>query len=75
MGVPGPAGAPAAAEPDKPLAGPILPLTAKPLSPGGALVTRQTALRDSGALERALAQGSPIEPKSGRADNFAWPPL
>ena len=50
MGVPAPAGAPAAAEPDKPLAGPILPLTARPLSPGGALVTRQTALRESGAL-------------------------
>jgi hypothetical protein len=75
MGVPAPAGAPAAAQPDKPLAGPILPLTAKPLSPGGALVTRQTALREGGALEQALAQGSPIEPKSGRADNFAWPPL
>jgi hypothetical protein len=75
MGVPAPAGAPTAAEPEKPLAGPILQLTARPLSPGGALVTRQTALREGGALERVLAQGSPIEPKSGRADNFAWPRL
>jgi uncharacterized protein len=75
MGVPAPAGAPIAAEPEKPLAGPILPLTAKPLSPGGALVTRQTAMREGGALERLLAQGAPIEPKAGRADNFAWPRL
>ena len=73
MGVPAPAGAPAAAEPEKPLAGPILSLTARPLSPGGALITRQTA--EGGPLERVLAQGSPIEAKSGRADNFAWPRL
>jgi hypothetical protein len=75
MGVPAPAGAPAAAEPEKPLAGPILSLTARPLSPGGALITRQTAVREGGPLERVLAQGSPIEAKSGRADNFAWPRL
>lgn len=75
MGVAAPPGAPAAAEPEKPLAGPILPLTARPLSPGGALVTRQTALREGGVLERVLAQGAPIAPKSGRADNFAWPRL
>jgi hypothetical protein len=75
MGVPAPAGAPTSVAVEKPLAGPILPLTARPLSPGGVLVTRQTALRESGPLERLLAQGAPIEPKSGRADNFAWPRL
>jgi len=75
MGVPAPAGASPSAELEKPLAGPILSLTARPLSPGGALVTRQLAAREGGTLERVLAQGAPIEPKSGRADNFAWPRL
>ena len=70
-----PAGAPPSAELEKPLAGPILSLTARPLSPGGALVTRQLPAREGGTLERVLAQGAPIEPKSGRADNFAWPRL
>jgi uncharacterized protein len=75
MGVPAPAGAPVTVEPEKPLAGPILHLTARPLSAGGALVTRQTAKKEGGAFERILAQGAPVEPKTGRADNFAWPRL
>lgn len=75
MGAPALSGAPASAEPEKPLAGPILSLTARPISPGGALVTRQTAMGEGGPLERQLAQGSPIAPKPGRADSFAWPRL
>ena len=75
MGVAAPAGAPNVIEPEKPLAGPILSLTARPLSPGGVLITRQAAATQGGALERVLAEGAPIEPKSGRADNFAWPRL
>jgi hypothetical protein len=81
MGVQGPPapsaeGAPAPAEPEKPLAGPILQLTARPVSPGGALATRQSApMRMSGLVERVLAQGAPVDPKPGRADNFAWPRL
>jgi hypothetical protein len=77
MGVQGPAveGAPAPAEPEKPLAGPILPLTARPLSPGGALATRGSPMRIGALVERVLAQGAPIDPKPGRADNFAWPRL
>lgn len=78
MGVPAPAagaGAPAPIEPEKPLAGPILPLTARPLSPGGTLATRQSPVRIGAAVERVLAQGGAIEPKPGRADDFAWPRL
>ncbi|WP_158815970.1 SGNH family hydrolase [Methylocapsa sp. S129] len=75
MGVASPAGAPTSPEPERPLAGPILPLTARPLSPGGVLITRQSAAREGGPLERILAQGAPIEPKLGRADNFVWPRL
>lgn len=80
MGVAAPAGAPPAggasqAEPSKPLAGPIESLTAKPLSPGGALVTRQSALHEIGPAERLLAQGALGAPKPGRADDFSWPRL
>jgi hypothetical protein len=75
MGVPAPVGAPALIEPAKPLAGPILSLTAKPLSPSGALLTRQSVLREGAAIERVLADGAPVEPKPGRADDFAWPRL
>ncbi len=69
------AGASNPAEPMKPLAGPIESLTAKPLSPGGALVTRQSAAREIGPAERLLAQGAPGSPKPGRADDFSWPRL
>ncbi|MGA2794811.1 MAG: SGNH family hydrolase [Roseiarcus sp.] len=75
MGVVAPPGAPTRGEPAKPLAGPILSLTTRPLSPGGALAARQPALREGAAGERVLAQGGPIEPKPGRADDFAWPRL
>jgi uncharacterized protein len=74
MGVAAPAGTPTP-EPDRPLAGPILPLTARPLSPGGALATRQSAALAGATAERVLAQGAAVEPKPGRADNFAWPRL
>jgi hypothetical protein len=50
-----------------------LPLTARPLSPGGALATRQSTLRATEPVERVLAQGAAVDPKPGRADDFAWP--
>ncbi|MGO9757787.1 MAG: DUF459 domain-containing protein [Roseiarcus sp.] len=75
MGVAVEPGAPALSEPAKPLAGPILSLTTRPLSPGGALVARQSAMTGGAAAERLLAQGGPIEPKPGRADDFSWPRL
>ncbi|MBV9635741.1 MAG: DUF459 domain-containing protein [Methylobacteriaceae bacterium] len=66
--------------PLKPAAGPIVPLTTSPLSPGGELATR-TPLGDHASLgsdavallEHTLIEGKPIEPKPGRADDFAWP--
>ena len=73
MGVAAPADAQIPIEPEKPLAGPILPLTARPLSPGGALATRQSTLHATEPVERVLAQGAAIDPKPGRADDFAWP--
>ncbi len=60
----------------RPAAGPILPLTAPPVSPGGKLVTqaRPAGDKDAAALiERSLVQGRPQTAQPGRADDFAWP--
>ncbi len=60
----------------RPVAGPILPLTAKVLSPGGVLATREThPIVESEMVQRVLRSGEPPEPISGRADDFAWPKL
>ncbi len=77
MGVaaPAPGGVAAPVESNKPLAGPIEPLTARPLAPGGALVTRQSAPRQTEAMARVLTDGAPTTPKPGRADDFSWPRL
>ncbi len=60
----------------RPLAGPIVSLTARPTAPGGALVNAS-----DGTAIKTIAQqvyGSPAAPSAGppagRADNFAWPP-
>jgi hypothetical protein len=79
MGAPeGPAapGSPAPLEPPKPLAGPILSLTARPISPGGALMARETTLAsEPDSVARVLRRGEPVNPRTGRADDFSWPRL
>jgi len=63
-------------EPPKPLAGPILSLTARPLSPGGVLAANETIPADEPtAVARVLRFGEPVDPISGRADDFSWPRL
>jgi len=67
-----------AAPPPKPIAGPVLPLTAPAIAPGGELATRETAARAANNdarnfIEQTLQQGKPIAPKPGRADDFSWP--
>ena len=64
--------------PPKPIAGPVLPLTAPALAPGGELATNVTpagaANNDArNLIEQTLQQGKPIPPKPGRADDFSWP--
>mgnify|MGYP001765181388 CR=1 FL=1 len=58
----------------KPLAGPVLPLTAAPLTGDTTLAGRTTR---SGVFRNApspeLAEGRTPAPKAGRADDFAWP--
>lgn len=73
-----PAGAtPAAPVPVvKPLAGPVLPLTAAPLSAEAALAGARTGARGGifrNAPSPELAEGRTPAPKAGRADDFAWP--
>ncbi len=65
---PGPAATP------KPSAGPILSLTAPPISAHGALVEALGASTDAPAGERirALRIGEAPEPQAGRADDFTW---
>jgi hypothetical protein len=70
----GPAAPPA--PPPRPLAGPILPLTAKPMSPGGVLATREShPFAEPELVARVLRSGEPQPPVSGRADDFSWPKL
>ena len=79
MGAPeGPAasGSPGPIEPPKPLAGPILSLTALPTSPGGALAAREATPADEPqTVARVLRFGEPVDPRTGRADDFSWPRL
>jgi hypothetical protein len=75
---PGPGGAEELGEPVEPVAGPVLSLTAPPLQPGAALAQRFDGAKDretrAGKLiERVLTEGRPLDPKPGRADDFAWP--
>ncbi len=76
MGAPEAPGAAATLEPPKPLAGPILSLTGRPLSPGGALASREpNPPGETDLVARVLRQGEPADPRSGRADDFSWPRL
>ena len=69
-------GSPAPLETPKPLAGPILSLTARPISPGGALASREaTPAGEPEAIARVLRLGEPVDPRTGRADDFPWPRL
>jgi hypothetical protein len=70
--------APEGLVPVEPVAGPVLSLTAPPLSPGAALATtrdstKEPRTRAGAAIERVLREGQPLDPKPGRADDFAWP--
>jgi uncharacterized protein len=73
MGLAPAPGEQAPAEPTKPLAGPVLPLTARPLSPGGALATRPAWSGATVAALNVLETGVEPPAKPGRADDFAWP--
>ncbi len=68
-----------AVEPAKPAAGPVLPLTAPPLSPDGHLTSVSdaapgivTAMQASVVIRPATG-GAPVAPQPGRADDFSWP--
>lgn len=69
-GQPIPVPAPAPVVPSRPAAGPVVPLTASTVSPGGELATRPGAAR---AGDKSLPDGAPPESRAGRADDFRWP--
>jgi hypothetical protein len=58
----------------RPVAGPVLPLT-QPAGPVGQLLGAgtQTQTTNDGIASRVLIEGRPVEPISGRADDFRWP--
>jgi len=61
--------------PATPAAGPIVSLTAVPVSPGGQLAPLP-APGSTGTQQASLAPAGPAEsepPKPGRADDFSWP--
>ena len=74
-----PAEAPARVPLIRPAAGPVTPLTAPPVSPGGHLATAArpfAAFGDRDAAERvrkSLVEGRASDARPGRADDFAWP--
>lgn len=63
----------------RPAAGPVVPLTAPPVSPGGKLATSARPAiafgdKEAAALvEKSLVEGQASEARPGRADDFAWP--
>ncbi|WP_406854823.1 SGNH family hydrolase [Alsobacter sp. KACC 23698] len=62
--------------PQRPVAGPILPLTGPESAQGGALVagvSRKPSTEAGQLVERALLRGQVPDPKPGRADDFRWP--
>jgi hypothetical protein len=66
------------APPARPTAGPVLPLNATAVSPGGQLATDASPVlpKDPTArriAEQTLVEGRPAGARRGRADDFAWP--
>ncbi|MBM1171889.1 SGNH/GDSL hydrolase family protein [Microvirga arabica] len=72
---PPPDAATPAALPQKPLVGPVLPLTRQEVAPGGALVSAPPKLTgdNSYTVQRALRVGIAPDSRAGRADDFRWP--
>ncbi|MEE1657497.1 SGNH family hydrolase [Microvirga sp. CF3062] len=62
--------------PQKPLVGPVLPLTRQDVAPGGTLVSAPPKLTGDNAytIQRALRTGVAPNSRPGRADDFRWPP-
>jgi len=73
---PGPQAAKPGGPAQRPVAGPVVPLTAVNVSPeellGGARAARPGAAADP-TVTRVLTKGEPVAAPSGRADDFNWP--
>jgi hypothetical protein len=73
MGLAPAPGEAAPAETAKPLAGPVISLTARPIASDGALAMRPAWASSAVASLNVLATGVEPASKPGRADDFAWP--
>lgn len=71
--LPKPAAPPKIVIPVKPIAGPVVELTAPPLSPGGTLATRVRPASKPVNGPQANVPGQPQKALPGRADDFRWP--
>ncbi|HVB90309.1 MAG TPA: hypothetical protein VND97_08930 [Beijerinckiaceae bacterium] len=60
--------------PVKPAAGPVVALTAPVVAPDGQLATLSSAPSGMNRADEALRDGRTVSARSGRADDFAWPP-
>ncbi len=69
--------APEVVIPVRPAAGDVVPLTGPVSARGGELATPARRSREPNEAEalvdRTLAQGRPLDPRPGRADDFSWP--
>jgi len=62
---------------EKPEYGPVLPLDAYEMTPGGTLLGGSASTQTSSAdpsVAKVMQQGEALTPKEGRADDFRWPP-
>jgi uncharacterized protein len=73
--VPEETGPHAPTKPGRPMAGPVVPLTATKVAPEELLGGRAPAQAPAvdATATRVLTKGEPIAAPSGRADDFAWP--
>ena len=65
--------APAPAVPEKPVAGPVVPLTRPETAPGGTLMSTAPRLEGAAPVQKTLREGVAPTPRPGRADDFRWP--
>jgi hypothetical protein len=65
----------APAVPEKPVAGPVVPLTRPETTPGGTLLSSVPRLdaTPAAAAQKTFRDGVAPAPRPGRADDFRWP--
>ena len=73
VGPQAPSGTKPGGSPQRPSAGPVIPLTAVRAAPEELIGTARPAPAVDTTATRVLTKGEPIAAPSGRADDFSWP--